>query len=383
VRRLLVVNKAYWPHLGGVETVARQLAEGAAEAGFEVDVLCLADKGAEEEINGVRVHRVRTAFRVGSAPLAWRFLERYRRMASQADVIHFHAPNPMGELALLWRGRGSAQKVVCTYHSDPLRPKWAAGAYQRLLRAFLDRCDAIVATSPNYIQSSPVLKPIENRCTFIPLGVDVERFSKVNPDTIARCEKMLEGLTRPRVLFVGRLVYYKGVDVLLRALSRVPEVSAVIVGDGPLKRDLTGLAEKLGIATRVRFLDPLPDVLYPAIYHCADLFVLPSVERTEAFGIVGLEAMAAELPLITTELGTGTSFYNKDGVVGLVVEAGNAKSLSEAILKISIGFGAFRETRQKDSTQEPQLDLGEMTREYLGLFGKTCEEQKAGVLRNE
>jgi Glycosyltransferase len=263
VKRLLVVNKAYWPHLGGVETVVRQLAEGAAEAGWVVDVLCLAETDAEEEINDVRVHRIKAAARLGSAPLAWNFLDKYRELAARADVIHYHAPNPMGELALLLRGRGSAQKVVCTYHSDPLRPRWATPASKKLLRAFLKRCDAIVATSPNYIQSSPVLKPIENRCTVIPLGVDVERFANVASETIATCEWMLEGLSRPRVLFVGRLVYYKGVDVLLKAVAQVPEVSAVMVGEGPLKRELMKQGEKLGIQSRVRFLDPLPEDLLP------------------------------------------------------------------------------------------------------------------------
>ena len=368
MRRLLVVNKAYYPHLGGVETVARQLAEGAARAGFEVDVLCLADKDAEEEIDGVRVHRVMSTIKLGSAPLAWRFLERYRQMAYQADVIHFHVPNPMGELALLLRGRGSAKKVVCTYHSDPLRPKWAAGAYQRLLRPFLDRCDSIVATSPNYIQSSPVLKPIETRCTVIPLGVDVERFSKVNPEAVARCEKILEGLPRPRVLFVGRLVYYKGVDVLLQALAQVPGVSCVVVGEGPLKGKLTGLAEKLGISGRVRFLDPLPEDLYPSIYHCADLFVLPSVERTEAFGIVGLEAMAAGLPIITTELGTGTSCYNRNGITGYVVEAGNVENLAEAIRKLAAGSSKCNLARNNSIANTNPMKLEEMSGVYLELF---------------
>lgn len=332
MRRVLVVNKAYWPHLGGVETVARQLAEGAVAAGFEVGVLCLAEKDTEEEINGVKIHRVEAALKVGSAPLAWEFLEKYSELAAKADVIHFHAPNPMGELALLLKGRGKADKVICTYHSDPLRPKWAAGAYQRLLRLFLERCDTIVATSPNYIQSSSVLKSIENCCTVIPLGVDVERFSNVSPEAVAECEKMLlEGLPRPRVLFVGRLVYYKGVDVLLKAVAQVPGVSAILVGEGPLKRDLEGLAGRLGIPPRIRFLDPLPDDLYPAIYHCADLFVLPSVERTEAFGIVGLEALSAGLPIITTELGTGTSYYNRDGITGIVVAPGHPYGLAEAI----------------------------------------------------
>jgi len=374
VKRLLVVNKAYWPHLGGVETVARQLAEGAAAAGFEVDILCLADRDSEEEMNGVKVHRVKASLRIGSAPLAWKFLNTYRELAQYADLIHFHVPNPMGEVALLLKGRGNAEKVICTYHSDPLRPKWAAGVYQRMLRVFLDRCDAIVATSPNYIQSSPVLKPIENRCIVIPLGVDVERFSNVPPEAVAECEKMLEGLPRPRVLFVGRLVYYKGVDVLLKGLAQVPDVSCVIVGEGPLKGDLTSLAEKLGIKSRVRFLDPLPEELYPAIYHCADLFVLPSIERTEAFGIVGLEAMAAGLPIITTELGTGTSFYNRHNIDGIVCTSRSEKALVKA-LGTTISF-----SREKNAKAEERFErlfsIDSEENRYLKLYNSTCEDYR-------
>jgi len=371
VRRLLVVNKAYWPHQGGVETVARQLAEGAVTAGLGVDVLCLADRDSEEDLNGVRVHRIRTALRVGSAPLAWRFLGKYGELAAKADIIHFHAPNPIGELSLLLKGPGKAEKVICTYHSDPLKPRWAAGAYQGLLRSFLDRCDTVVATSPNYIQTSPVLKPIENRCTVIPLGVDVERFSNVNPEAVAQCEKMLEGLPRPRVLFVGRLVYYKGVDVLLKALAQVPEVSCVIVGEGPLKRELEVLAGKLGILPGVRFLDPLPDDLYPAIYHCADFFVLPSVERTEAFGIVGLEAMAAGLPIITTELGTGTSYYNKDGISGIVVAPGHPTGLAEAIRHLISDGSSMPSTTFSEEKNHFRFSLENLQNGYEGLYQPT------------
>ncbi len=371
MRRILVVNKAYWPHLGGVETVARQLAEGAAAAGFEVDVLCLADRDSEEETNGVRVHRVRSAFRVGSAPLSCKFLERYGELAQKAGLIHFHAPNPMGELALLLKGRGKAEKVICTYHSDPLRPRWAAGAYQKLLKRFLGHCDDIIATSPNYIQSSPVLKPIENRTTVIPLGVDVERFSNVAPELIVGCERMLEGLPRPRALFVGRLVYYKGVDVLLKALAQVPEVSGVIVGEGPLKGDLEALAGRLRIAPRIRFLEPLPDNLYPAIYHCADLFVLPSIERTEAFGIVGLEAMAAGLPLITTELGTGTSYYNRDGTTGVVVAPGHPAGVAEAIQHLLSDGSSRPSVICPDEKSDFRFSLENLQNGYEGLYQLT------------
>jgi rhamnosyl/mannosyltransferase len=165
----------------------------------------------------------------------------------------------------------------------------------------------------------------------IPLGVDPSLFEGIAHTEIEKIKFKIAGFGSPLGLFVGRLVYYKGVDTLIRAMQNVREMSLVILGEGPLKQELVGLTNELDLQKRVHFLSCLPPEEYPAIFSCADFLVLPSVERTEAFGIVALEAMAAGLPVITTELGTGTSYYNENGKTGIVVQPRAVDELAKAM----------------------------------------------------
>jgi glycosyltransferase involved in cell wall biosynthesis/lipopolysaccharide/colanic/teichoic acid biosynthesis glycosyltransferase len=373
---ILHLAKGYWPYIGGMETVVRQLSEGAVNKGYRVKVLCY---GQEEEvvlINGVEVYRVRPSFRVGGAPIVLGYRSRFRQLVDQADILHFHCPNPMPELFATWLPQRTFKEkpVIATFHSDPLRPGWALPAYSLLLKAFLEKCHFLAATSPSYRLSSEFLKPHREYCRVIPLGADTSRFSEIPPDRVSQVEALMGTLGRPRVLFVGRLVYYKGVDVLLRAIAKVPELNGIIVGQGPLGAELKALARHLGVMDRVRFLGFLSDDLYPAVYRCADIFALPSVARTEAFGIVAVEAMAAGLPLVTTELSTGTSYHNRDGETGFVVPPGDINTLADRLsrlaadesLRLSFGLSGkerAREHFEEDSTLEAYLSLyGEAAR---------------------
>lgn len=368
VKRVLHVTKAYWPHLGGVETVVRQLAEGAVNRGWEAKVLCMGSEPDMACLNGVDIHRVKARSHLGSAPLSPEFVSEFKKLLDWADVVHFQVPNPMGELAFLLAGKGRARLALCTYQSDPIRPKWAVPFYHPILRAFLRKCDEIVATSPAYTRSSIILSPLSTRVKIIPLGVDPVFFKGIGDSTRERVRQKIAGFHSPIGLFIGRHVYYKGLDTLIRALRFVPEISLVIVGDGPLKKDLLDLSTELGLEERVSFLPSLPADEYPAIFGCADFLVLPSVERTEAFGLVGLEAMAAGLPVITTELGTGTSFYNQDGVTGLVVPPGSVEKLVEA-LRLLASDRELRGTmgcRAKEQVQRFTVDR--MMTSYLEIY---------------
>jgi glycosyltransferase involved in cell wall biosynthesis len=178
-----------------------------------------------------------------------------------------------------------------------------------------------VANSGRYLESSEALAPFLTKCVVIPLGIDVEAFDAA-PD--ARFGK-------PMTLFVGRLVYYKGIEVLIEAFKTVPG-TLVIVGEGPLEGRLREQAA--GLAGRVRF-EKVPRAASLAPYlHACDVLVLPSVARTEAFGIVLLEAMACGKPVVTTELGTGTSFICRNGETGLVVPPNDPQALAGAIRTI-------------------------------------------------
>jgi rhamnosyl/mannosyltransferase len=330
--KILHIVKSYFPKIGGIETVSRQLAEGAAKRGHEVSVLCCGNKKDCEGINGVRVYSRKPILNVGSAPISSGFFFDFINMMKDYDVLHFHVPNPIGELAFCLTPK-KAQKVLCTYHLDPVRPKAFVTVYKKLLNRFLKSCDVICPTSPNYVESSDVLNCFKEKCNPIALGVDVARFANVASDKKTEAEYLVKDLKHPRVLFCGRFSYYKGLSFLVDAVSRIPDCSLILVGNGEKKEELEKQIANLGIKDRVVMLGHLSDELYPAIYYTADMFVLPSIYRSEAFALVGLEAMAASLPLVTTEIGTGTSYYNIDGETGYVVPPMNSEVLAQTIQK--------------------------------------------------
>lgn len=319
---ILHLYKDYSPVLGGIENHIRMLAEAQVALGHEVTVLvCSRDRHTyEERLNGVRVIRAGRLATAASMPLSWRqplILARLR-----VDVAHIHSPYPLGEVAnWLW---GRARATVITHHSDIVRQRTILRFYGPILRRVLRAADAIIATSPRYLESSPWLRPMQARCTVVPLGVDLSRFT-----ILARPMHI-----PPTLLFVGKLRYYKGLDTLLRAMPQVPQARLVIVGDGPMRETWQRLAIQLGLEPRVQFVGEVSDAELLSYYANADLFVLPANARAEAFGTVLLEAMAAGLPVVSTELGTGTSWVNQDGVTGRVVPPNDPDALAAVLREL-------------------------------------------------
>ena len=367
--RILHVNKRYAPHIGGIETVVRQLAESMADRGHTSTVLCMAESASDTMNNGVRVVALPIAATIGSAPISFAFVKALKKLAGEHDVVHFQFPNPMGEIAwLLVRRYVPSVTTICTYQSDVLRPAVLVPAYTILAHRFLEACDTVVATSSHYVRTSPVLSALHRRIQIVPLGIDPARFERIPEEALAAAERIVSRLPHPRILFVGRLVYYKGVDTLLKAIAPVSGASLVIAGDGPLRNSLEKLAHSLGVDSRVLFTGPLAEDIYPALFSMADVFVLPSTHRTEAFGIVALEAMASGLPLVTTELGTATSFYNEPGTTGFVVPPCNVQELSQSIstlvenpeLRTQMGYAS------KDRQRE--FNISKMLKDYEAMY---------------
>ncbi|MBI3241685.1 MAG: glycosyltransferase [Chloroflexi bacterium] len=320
--KILHVYKDYFPVLGGIENHIRTLAEGLAARGHEVSVL-VCHTGPHTEVatmNGVRVIRAARARTVASTPLS---AELPRLLAQEhPDITHLHFPYPFGEVSHWLRGSGHGPTII-TYHSEVVRQKVIGAFYRPVMRWGLRRAKAILATSPNYVVSSPELVRLGSKCLVLPLGIDVERFA--TPPRTRR--------ERPTLLFVGRHRYYKGLSDLLKVM---PEIDAdlIVAGDGPMRPGWERLAGELALGEKVRFLGTVPDEALAALYRSADIFVLPASARSEAFGIVLLEAMAAGLPCVTTELGTGTSYVVQDGVTGLVVPARTPPALAEALNRL-------------------------------------------------
>jgi rhamnosyl/mannosyltransferase len=232
---------------------------------------------------------------------------------------------------------GRDRPYVVTYHSDVVRQARILQLYKPLLRRFLRGASRILPTSENYVKRSPYLRAFAEKCTVVPLSVDADRFHHAKP--------LIEPATVPTLLFVGRHRYYKGVDDLLRALVDLP-ARLLIGGDGPMRGIWERLAADLQIDNRVRFLGNIEEEALPGLYASADIFVLPANSRAEAFGKVLLEAMAASLPCVTTELGTGTSFVVQHGRSGLVVAPGQPAALAEAIGRLLVDAELRREFGQ-------------------------------------
>lgn len=341
--RVLQATKAYYPHLGGVETVVQQVAEGlAARHAVDSHVLVCADgmRGGGEELNAVGIQRTATLVRVASLPLSPGFPLALLR--NSADVLHIHEPflvGPTAYLTLRPLAQRRYRKLVVWWHSDIIRQRSVARFYTPLLHALLRRADAITVATPKHVTSSTFLPRYADKCRVVHYGVDVSRFAPTD-ELRARADAIRAHYGKPIVLFTGRLVYYKGVEYLVQAMQRVPGAQLLIVGNGPLRADLEQMAA--GGLGNVAFLPPAPEREFAALFHACDVFVLPSVEASEGFGIVQLEAMACGKPVITSDLPTGVTYVNQHELTGLVTPARDAQALALAIQRL-LGDAALRQ----------------------------------------
>jgi glycosyltransferase involved in cell wall biosynthesis len=326
---ILHLYKDYSPVLGGIENHVRLLAEAQAARGHRVTVL-VASRGPRthvENLGGVRVIFAARLATVASTPISVALA--LRLSAERPDIIHQHLPYPIGDAAQAVFGR--ARRRVVSYHSDIIRQRGLLRLYAPLLRRSLRRADAILATSPPYVASSPFLAPLAERCTVVPYGIDVARFERVEPSRVAAIRQRYG----PRlILFVGQLRYYKGVDYLIRAMPHVVGRALLAGGESSQRQaELEALARSLGVGDRVAFLGQQDEAL-PALYHASDVLALPSIERSEAFAIVQLEAMAASRPVVSTDVGTGVAWVNQHEVTGLVVPPREPRALAMALDRV-------------------------------------------------
>lgn len=362
--RIVHVYKDYFPPVrGGIEQTVARMATSQVREGHDVTVLVSASgerAGRTEVLEGVTVVRVGELARAMSAPFCPGFPAAVR--ARRADVWHLHYPNPTGEVS--WLLERPAGTMVVTYHADVVRQRWALPLYGPVVRAILDRADVIMPTSDRYIDHSPFLRPHRAKCRVVPLGIDLEPFETPVPDAASEALRARYG--GPFVLFVGRLRYYKGLDVLLDAMPRVPH-PLVIVGDGPMDRELRARRDALGLAGRVHFAGAVDDATLRVHLAAASVGVLPSTHPSEALGISMIEYLASGLPAVCTELGTGTTFVNRDGETGLVVPPGDPAGLAAALcrlmrdepLRARLGTGGRARARAVFSREAMMRALGE------------------------
>jgi len=324
--RILHVYKDYFPVLGGIENHVKLLAEHQAAQGHEVTVLVTSPgpRTTVEVLNGVQVIKAARLATVASTPLSLSLPWQFSRQ--RPDLTHLHFPYPVGEMAHYLLGRG--RRAVLTYHSDVVRQANLLRFYAPLMRRLLRRVQRIIVSSPNYLESSAVLREFRYKCQVVPYGIERARFLAASAEQGLAIRARYGG--GPLILFVGVLRYYKGLHYLLEAMPQIP-ARLLIVGDGPMRGALQAQASALRLGDKVIFAGRVADEELPAYYRAADVFVLPASERSEAFGLVQLEAMTSGLPVVSTELGTGTSFVNLHGESGLVVPPKDPAALAQAI----------------------------------------------------
>lgn len=325
--RILHFYKSYYPDsVGGIEKIIYELATHLPKYGIEVDVLSLSPQGGGKQSNFPMhmAYKAREDFCIASTGFSFSVIKLFKELAETADVINYHFPWPFMDLVHFLSGID--KPTVVTYHSDIIRQRHLSKLYRPLMNAFMGSASRIVATSPNYLFTSQVLQKFRDKVEVIPLGIDRLSYPEADSEVI---EDWKQIVGHQFFLFIGVLRYYKGLNTLLDALA-IREFPVVIVGSGPMEAELKDQAAALGLKC-VTFLGQISDEDKTAILDLSFAMVFPSNLRSEAFGVSLLEAAMCGKPLISCEIGTGTSFVNEHNVTGLVVTPGDKVSLADAM----------------------------------------------------
>lgn len=312
--------------MGGTEQVINQIARGSNKLGITTDVLSLTpDRVARTvEINGYLAHRARMNIQIASTSISVSAFLRFSQLAKKADVIHYHFPWPFMDVVHF--ATRMKKPTVVTYHSDIIRQKYLLRLYRPLMQKFLASVDHVVATSPNYLATSDVLAKLSGKVSVIPIGLDKATYPQPTP---AQLHYWREKLGPKFFLFVGVIRYYKGLHILLEA-ARGTDYPIAIVGAGPIEEELKVQATQLGLRN-IHFLGHLPDEDKVALLTLCYGVVFPSHLRSEAFGISLLEGAMYSKPMISSEIGTGTTFINIGDKTGLVVPPSDPIALRQAM----------------------------------------------------
>jgi len=327
--KILQLGKFY-PIRGGVEKVMWDLTRGLSELGMDCDMLC-----AELDIKETHIIEMNAHGRVICVPalakkagtmLAPAMIGWLRQHKDEYDIIHIHHPDPMACLAL--RLSGYKGRVILHWHSDIVVHKFLMLCYRPLQNWMLRRCSVIIGTTPTYLEGSRDLDGFRDKTTCVPIGILP---MEPDPDIVAQMRARYPG--KKIIMTLGRLIPYKGYSYLVGAMKYLPEkYRLILAGQGPEKDMLVRRAEELGVKDRIDFLGYVDDKDIPTLYGACDVFVLSSVMKSEAFGIVQLEAMSCGRPVIATKVPeSGVSWVNDDGVSGLNVPIRDSEAIARAV----------------------------------------------------
>jgi glycosyltransferase involved in cell wall biosynthesis len=357
--RILQLGRFYPPDLGGIETVIFEVAEGLNTNNIVCDVLC-SNKVNKLDISKVgkyKVIRAPSLTHILSTSISPLLILQLRKVINDYDIIHLHHPDPMATLALLaCRPR---QKIVVHWHSDIVRQKFALFFYRPVQEMLLKRCDKVIVTSQNYLDTSQHLEKYKSKAVVIPIGINAEMSSNQQ-----KLDALKSKFGNKKIIFsLGRHVYYKGFEYLIDSTLYLTDDFVVIIGgDGPLTASLKQQAISKGLESKVVFTGKIPFSEIHSYFELCDIFCLSSIERSEAFGVVLLEAMSLSKPLVTTNIpGSGANWVNQHNETGLNVPPQNAEALAKAFIKIS----SDQTLREKFSRQSKARYQNNFTRQAM------------------
>jgi len=370
--RVLHFFKTYLPDsVGGIEQVIFQLCESGALHGVEGKVLTLSTDPTPPvmQIAQHEVHRARLDIQFASTGFSWSVFKQFRELAAEADVVNYHFPWPFMDLVHF--ASDLKKPSVVTYHSDIIRQKHLLRLYRPLMNRFLHSADRIVAASPNYLHTSDVLQQFQHKTRVIPYGLNKAGYPQPDSD---RTVHWRQKLGDKFFLFVGVMRYYKGLHILLDALKDL-DYPTVIVGAGPLEAELHAQAAALGLRN-VHFLGRLGDEDKVALLQLSYAIVFPSHLRSEAFGISLLEGAMYGKPMISSEIGTGTSYINIHDETGLVVPPSNPSAFREAMRTLWENPVLAAQMGEKAQARYQNLfTADEMGRKWTALYEELLEEK--------
>jgi O-antigen biosynthesis rhamnosyltransferase len=371
--RVLHLYRQYFPDtFGGIEQVIYQIARGTSEYGVETEVFTLTpDKAARTIcIDNHCIHRSRLDFQIASTGFSISAFRHFALLAKQVDIIHYHYPWPFMDL-LHFAARVKKITVV-TYHSDIIRQNVLLRLYRPLQRRFLDSVDRIVATSTNYFETSQVLDHYRDKTDVIPIGIDKLSYPEPPPETMDKWQALIG---KRFFLFVGMLRYYKGLHILLEAVQGL-DYPVVIVGSGPIEAELKERVRQLGLRN-IHFPGALPDEDKVALLKLCYAIAFPSHLRSEAFGISLLEGAMFGKPMISSEIGTGTSYININGETGCVVPPSDPSAFREAMRYLWDNPAAASEMgRRAEQRYWKLFTVEKMAASYFQLYEDLIEGKR-------
>jgi glycosyltransferase involved in cell wall biosynthesis len=370
--RILHVYKTAMPDsTGGIERVIHEIAKGCTRHGISSEVLFTSrsEELGSSNYTGYSINKSKRVFEIASCPFSISIFSRFQSLAKVADVIHYHFPWPA--MDFLHFSRRSNPSTVLTYHSDIIRQKYLRHLYSPFMHRMMSSVDAIVATSENYLESSEVLKSYRSKVEVIPLGLCKSEYPISDQHKVSEYKKRFGDRF---FLFIGVLRYYKGLHILLEA-ARNTGFPVVIVGAGPIELELKEHARILGL-TNVHFLGFLPQDEKIALLQSCYSVVFPSHLRSEAFGVTLVEGAMFGKPLISSEIGTGTSFVNLANVTGLIVAPSDPAALRQAMQYLwSHPDKAAKMGANAKSRYENHFTGEQMVSSYVDLYRSLIKER--------